>query len=140
MLPNAKYICIYDTLIEKSSADEIEAILAHELGHYAHSDPLKLLTLGQVQIITVMSLFTLFVNNASLYRAFGFERVQTKGAASVISSVQRLFGQTPATVQVTYLPIVVGLELFQMVFHPIDSLGKCCSPRLSTLCLLTPLP
>ncbi|UZJ52350.1 hypothetical protein CBS101457_001670 [Exobasidium rhododendri] len=107
VLPNAKYICIYDTLMEKSTPDEVEAILAHELGHWAHSDPTKLLVLSQVQIITIMSLFTLFIHNASLFRAFGFNYV-------------------PPTVgvQVAYLPVVVGLELFQLVLHPLDSLVK----------------
>ena len=122
VLPHTKYICIYDTLLEKSSAEEIEAILAHELGHWAHSDPTKLLVLSQVQIITIMSLFTLFINNASLFRAFGFQQATNTIAGKLQSTVQRaLHKQT--TVQVAYLPIVVGLELFQMVLHPLDSLG-----------------
>lgn len=122
VLPHTKYICIYDTLLEKSSAEEIEAILAHELGHWAHSDPTKLLVLSQVQIITIMSLFTLFINNASLFRAFGFQQATNTIAGKLQSTVQRaLHKQT--TVQIAYLPIVVGLELFQMVLHPLDSLG-----------------
>ena len=33
-LPWSKHIVIYDTLIDKSSAAEVEAVLAHELGHW----------------------------------------------------------------------------------------------------------
>lgn len=33
-LPWSKHIVIYDTLIEKSTTSEIEAVLGHELGHW----------------------------------------------------------------------------------------------------------
>jgi hypothetical protein len=33
-LPWSKHIVIYDTLMEKSSPAEVEAVLAHELGHW----------------------------------------------------------------------------------------------------------
>lgn len=124
-MPNTKYICIYDTLLEKSTPDEVEAILAHELGHWVHSDPLKLLVLSQVQIISILSLFTLFIHNASLFKAFGFQYIPSSGAAKVVSKVQHMVGMgNNAPVLVSYLPIVIGLELFQMVFHPLDSVGE----------------
>lgn len=124
VLPSTKYIVIYDTLLEKSTPDEVEAILAHELGHWAHSDPLKLLALSQVQIITVLSLFTLFINNASLFRAFGFHLVPSSTTARVIDKVQHLIGRNTTSVNVSYLPIVVGLELYQLVLSPLDSVVK----------------
>lgn len=37
-LPWSKHIVIFDTLIEKSSPDEIEAVLGHELGHWYYSE------------------------------------------------------------------------------------------------------
>lgn len=111
--------------MEKSTPAEVEAILAHELGHWAHSDPTKLLVLSQVQIITIMSLFTLFIHNTSLFRAFGFNYVPQSVGGKIQSTIQSLLGRRDSvlSVQVTYLPIVVGLELFQMVLHPLDSLG-----------------
>jgi hypothetical protein len=125
VLPNSKYICIYDTLMEKSTPDEVEAILAHELGHWAHSDPTKLLVLSQVQIITILSLFTLFIHNASLFRAFGFDHASTTVGGKLHSTVESLLGRrNNVSVKVAYLPIVVGLELFQLVMHPLDSLGE----------------
>lgn len=33
-LPWSKHIVIYDTLIEQSTASEVEAVLGHELGHW----------------------------------------------------------------------------------------------------------
>ena len=39
-LPWSKHIVIYDTLIEKSSPAEVEAVLGHELGHWSYSKTL----------------------------------------------------------------------------------------------------
>lgn len=33
-LPWSKHIVIFDTLIKESTSDEVEAVLAHELGHW----------------------------------------------------------------------------------------------------------
>jgi len=38
-LPWSKHIVIYDTLMEKSSPAEVEAVLGHELGHWYFSGP-----------------------------------------------------------------------------------------------------
>lgn len=35
-LGNAKRVVFYDTLLKKLDADEVEAVLAHELGHFRH--------------------------------------------------------------------------------------------------------
>lgn len=110
-----KHIVIFDTLIEKSTSDEIEAVLAHELGHYANNDPTKLLVLSQVQIWFTMSLFTLFINNVSLYRSFGFQ---------VGPSLLEKAAGTPSSQLLNYLPIIIGLELFQLVLNPTDALIK----------------
>ncbi|CBQ70846.1 probable zinc metallo-protease [Sporisorium reilianum SRZ2] len=110
-----KHIVIFDTLIEKSTSDEIEAVLAHELGHYANNDPTKLLVLSQVQIWFTMSLFTLFINNVSLYRSFGFQ---------VGPSLYEKAAGTPASQLLNYLPVIIGLELFQLVLNPTDAIIK----------------
>ena len=110
-----KHIVIFDTLIEKSTPDEIEAVLAHELGHYANNDPTKLLLLSQVQMWFTMSLFTLFINNVSLYRSFGFQVGPTL--------LEKAAG-TPSSQLLNYLPVIIGLELFQLVLNPTDALVK----------------
>jgi len=73
-----------------------------------------------------MSLFTLFIHNTSLFRAFGFNLVPETIGGKVQTSIQSLLGRrdNALSVQVAYLPIVLGLELFQMVLHPLDSLVK----------------
>ena len=100
----SKHIVIFDTLIEQSTTAEIEAVLAHELGHWVYAHPSKLLIISLSHIAVTLSLFTLFINNASLFRAFGFGQ------------------DRQAIAYVTYLPVAVGFELFNLVLHPIDAL------------------
>ncbi|MEM2900217.1 MAG: M48 family metallopeptidase [Thermoplasmata archaeon] len=49
-LGKTKRILLFDTLLEKFTRDEIEAAVAHELGHYAHKDLIKGLILDGVTI------------------------------------------------------------------------------------------
>lgn len=94
-----KKIVIYDTLIEKSSPAEVEAVLAHELGHWQMGHTAKLLGISSAHLLEVFTLFGVFINNTSLYEAFGF------GGA---------LGQ----------PIMIGFILFNEVLSPTDSFVK----------------
>jgi STE24 endopeptidase len=47
-MPWKKHIVIYDTLIEKSQTQEVVAVLAHELGHWALGHTTKLFGISQV--------------------------------------------------------------------------------------------
>lgn len=96
-LPWKKKIVIYDTLIEKSSEKEVEAILAHELGHWSMGHTTKLLGISSFHLFYVFALFSVFINNNSLYRAFGFPRER---------------------------PILIGFLLFNEVLAPTDSVVK----------------
>lgn len=71
-LPWKKHIVIYDTLLEKSEPQEIEAVLGHELGHWSLSHTTKLLCIAQVHLFYVFALFSIFIHNNSLYDSFGF--------------------------------------------------------------------
>ena len=96
-LPWKKKIVIYDTLIEKSSTPEVEAILAHELGHWKMGHTTKLLGISSFHLFYVFALFSVFIGNNSLYEAFGFGN-------------QR--------------PIIIGFILFNEVLSPTDSVVK----------------
>lgn len=96
-LPWKKKIVIYDTLIEKSNTKEIEAVLAHELGHWKMGHTTKLLLISQVHLFYMFALFSVFINNRSLYDAFGFTRER---------------------------PIMIGFILFNEVLAPTDSVIK----------------
>jgi STE24 endopeptidase len=60
-LGKTKRILLGDTLLENYSTDEIETVIAHELGHYKHKHILKNIFLG-----TLFSFLTLFLI-ANLY-------------------------------------------------------------------------
>ena len=67
---NTRRIVIGDTLIDEFSTDEIETVLAHELGHHVHRDIPVLITFSTLS--TTLSLFiaSLVLNWAIRY--FGF--------------------------------------------------------------------
>ncbi|CZT18355.1 probable zinc metallo-protease [Ramularia collo-cygni] len=94
-----KKIVIYDTLIAKSSPAEVEAVLAHELGHWKMSHTAKLLGISSAHLLYIFTLFGVFINNKSLYEAFGFG------------------GQLGQ-------PIMIGFLLFNEVLSPTDSVVK----------------
>ncbi|KJZ75004.1 hypothetical protein HIM_05490 [Hirsutella minnesotensis 3608] len=96
-LPWKKHIVIYDTLIEKTETSEIIAILAHELGHWKLGHTTRLFGIAQVHLLYVFSLFSVFINNASLYSAFGFHAQH---------------------------PIVIGFILFSDALSPMDTVIK----------------
>ncbi len=60
----AKRIVFFDTLLEKHTLDEIESILAHELGHFKF---------GHVRQMILQAAIIAFIGFAVLYWAFGAE-------------------------------------------------------------------
>ena len=54
-LPWKKHIVIYDTLIEKSEASEVTAVLAHELGHWKEGHTTRLFGINQVSSAPLVS-------------------------------------------------------------------------------------
>lgn len=88
-----KKIVLYDTLLEKSEDREVEAVLAHELGHWSLGHVPRLLLISQVQTFYIFLLFSVFIRNKSMYTAFGFTRDQ---------------------------PIIIGLILFNGILSPTE--------------------
>ena len=67
---NTRRIVIGDTLINEFSTDEIETVLAHELGHHVHKDIPFLITFGTLSTTLSLFLASLALNWAIRY--FGF--------------------------------------------------------------------
>ncbi|KAJ9151586.1 CAAX prenyl protease 1 [Coniochaeta hoffmannii] len=103
-LPWKKHIVIYDTLIEKSETEEVVAVLAHELGHWSLGHTTRLFGISQVHFLYIFALFSVFINNTSLYNSFGFFKEH---------------------------PIIVGFILFSDVLGPMDVLVKLLMNILS---------
>ena len=69
-LGNTRRIVLGDTLINEFSTDEIETVLAHELGHHVHRDIPLFITFGAVSTTISLFLASLALNWAIGY--FGF--------------------------------------------------------------------
>ncbi|KAK8066999.1 peptidase family M48 [Apiospora hydei] len=96
-LPWKKHIVIYDTLIEKSKSEEVTAVLAHELGHWSLGHTTRLFGISQIHVFYIFTLFSVFINNFSLYRDFGFVKEH---------------------------PIIIGFILFSDALAPMDTVIK----------------
>jgi len=69
-LGNTRRIVLGDTLINEFSPDEIETVLAHELGHHVHKDLPILMAFGTVMTLGGLFLASLVLNWAA--SQFGF--------------------------------------------------------------------
>jgi STE24 endopeptidase len=65
-----KRIVLFDTLIEKHTAAELVAVLAHEMGHYKKKHILKSLLLGVAQSGLMFFLLSFFISEPALFEAF----------------------------------------------------------------------
>jgi len=96
-LGKSKRILLGDTLLDNYSTDEIETVVAHELGHYKKKHIIKNIVIG-----TAASFSTLFLI-AYLYNIslgwFGFTRIQQIAALPILSAWAMLVGvvETPLT-------------------------------------------
>lgn len=99
-----KQIVIYDTLIDQSTTEEVTAVLAHEMGHWALWHLPRMIVISAIQIFGFLSMFTLFIHNKALYTSLGFPNEK---------------------------PILVGLVLFQYLTGPIDTVLNIANHMMS---------
>lgn len=70
----AKRIVFFDTLIKNLNIDEIEAVLAHELGHFKHKHILKRLLSSFIISFIFMALLGFLINQPWFYAALNLNR------------------------------------------------------------------
>ncbi|KAH8829254.1 peptidase family M48-domain-containing protein [Flagelloscypha sp. PMI_526] len=97
-LPWSKHIVIFDTLIEQSQPAEVEAVLAHELGHWAYAHPTQMLLISQFHVFTILALFPAFLHAPPFLKSFGFSK--------------EVSAQPPT---------MVAFLLFQLLLTPLES-------------------
>lgn len=90
----SKQIVLYDTLIHHSTIDEVVSVLGHEIGHWKLNHTTKLMTIGEVHMFLIFSIFAVFIKNRSFYKSFGF---------------------------VNEMPVLIGFLLFGDVLKPLDA-------------------
>jgi STE24 endopeptidase len=69
-LGSTKKIVLYDTLIKQLTEDELEAVLAHEIGHYKHNHILKGLGISLFMVLLFLVLIEVFRSHFVLYESF----------------------------------------------------------------------
>jgi STE24 endopeptidase len=70
-LGKKRRIVLYDNLLKEQSIDQIEAVLAHEIGHYKLKHIQKSLVLGILQTGIMLYIFSLIVDGPFIYEALG---------------------------------------------------------------------
>lgn len=95
----SKQIVLYDTLIHHSTVPEVVSVLGHEIGHWKLNHTTKLMTIGELHLFMIFSIFSVFIKNKSFYNSFGF------GLPNGI----------------TEMPAMIGFLLFGDVLKPLDA-------------------
>ena len=68
-----KRIALFDTLIEKHTAEELTGVLAHEIGHCKLGHIKKGLLISLASSLLMFFILSLFITRQGLYSAFGIE-------------------------------------------------------------------
>ena len=91
----SKRILLGDTLLEKYSDDEIETVIAHELGHYKRKHIIKNIIIGTVSSFLTLFLISYFYQLSLKW--FGFSEITKIAALPLLSLWAMLIGliQTP---------------------------------------------
>jgi STE24 endopeptidase len=87
---NTRRIILGDTLINEFSTDEIETVLAHELGHQVHRDIPLFIAFGTLSTTIGFYLASLGMNWAVSY--FGFSSVSDPAAFPALGLILSLYG------------------------------------------------
>jgi STE24 endopeptidase len=77
----SKRIVLFDTLMQRLAPEEIEAVLAHELGHFAHRHVLKRIAALFVGSLVMLWILGQLIDAPWFYTALG---VQTAGTAMAL--------------------------------------------------------
>ena len=86
-----KRIVFFDTLLETLEPDEVEAVLAHELGHFKHHHVRKGLILNAVITLLGLAILAWVIKQDAFYHALGVSHVSTYMALILFSMVMPLF-------------------------------------------------
>jgi STE24 endopeptidase len=94
-LGKTKRIILGDTLLENYSIEEIETVIAHELGHYKKKHIVKNILIGTVSSFLTLFLIALLYKNSLSW--FGFTNITQVSALPLLALWSMLIGiiQTP---------------------------------------------
>ena len=97
-LGKTKKILLGDTLTSEFTNDEIETVIAHELGHYKHKHIIINIVVSTISSFVTLYLISVFIRNIHL-SWFGFSKITDIAALPLLSLWGMLIGliQTPLT-------------------------------------------
>jgi STE24 endopeptidase len=87
----AKRIVFFDTLLDKLQPAEVEAVLAHELGHFRHHHVIKRLVLLGAGSLALFALLGWLVGQAWFFRGLGVQVQDTAAALILFMEVLPVF-------------------------------------------------
>ncbi len=99
-------IVLFDTLIQQLSEPELEAVLAHEIGHYRKKHIPKMLAFSAASSLAGFYLISLLARQEGFYRAFGFQPSAFSLQPSAIAPALLLFGLLAGTVTFWFSPLI----------------------------------
>jgi STE24 endopeptidase len=91
-------IVLFDTLIQQLAEPELEAVLAHEIGHFKKKHIPKMLTMSALASLVGFFCLSLLAKQDWFYRAFGF-------APGIIAPALLLFGLLSGLITFWFSPI-----------------------------------
>ncbi|MDH3219286.1 MAG: M48 family metallopeptidase [Gammaproteobacteria bacterium] len=86
-----KRIVFYDTLLETLSEDEVEAVLAHELGHFKRNHIKKSLLLSSAMSLAGFALLAWLMRSDWFYSSLGVDTASTHAALILFMMVMPVF-------------------------------------------------
>jgi len=98
-------IVLFDTMIAQLSDSELEAVLAHEIGHYKKRHIVKLLALSVAGVFAAFGAIAWAARQPWFYHGFGFEYHEGLAAAN-LAPAMLLFGLLAGTLTFWLSPII----------------------------------
>ena len=87
----SKRVVFFDTLLERLNADEIEAVLAHELGHFKHQHVTKRIAMMFVVSFLGLALLGWLINQPWFYYGLGVTHISAYMALMLFLLVSPVF-------------------------------------------------
>jgi len=99
-------IVLFDTLVQQLTEPELEAVLAHEIGHHQKKHIPKMLAFSAVSSLAGFYLISVLARQEWFYRAFDFQPSALSLQPSAITPALLLFGLLAGTVTFWFSPLI----------------------------------
>jgi STE24 endopeptidase len=90
-LGNNKRIVFFDTLVNSLDEEELEAVLAHELGHFKRKHVIKMLVATSVMTLISLAILGWLINETWFYNGLGVEQPSNAAALLLFMLVSPVF-------------------------------------------------